>query len=110
GVRHFGAHDGDITSVVARRFFLLVGGVMLFVDDDEGKIGDWREDSGASADDHASFSTLDAVPLLGAFFVGESGVQDRDFITEDLVEVGGDGGCESDFGDKEDGGASGFEN
>ena len=110
GIRHLGAHDGDVAGVVARRFFLLVGGVVLFVDDDEREIGDRREDRRARADDHARVAALDAVPLLGAFAIGERGVQDGNFVAEDLVQVGGDGGSQTDFGDKEDGGASGFEN
>ncbi len=109
GVRHLGAHHGDVAGVVARGFFLLVGRVVFLVDDDQREIGDRREDCGPRADDHARVSALDAVPLLGALAVGECGVQDGDFIAEDLMQVGGDGGSEADFGDEEDGGASGFE-
>ena len=109
GIRHLGAHDGNVAGVVARRFFLLVGGVLLFVDDDQSEIGHRREDCRARADHHARVAALDAMPLLGAFFVGERGVQDGDFVAENLMQVGGDGGREADFRDEEDGGASGFE-
>jgi hypothetical protein len=91
GIRHLGAHHGNVAGVVARRFFLLVGGVVFFVDDDQGEIGDRGEDGGARADDHARIAALDAVPLLGAFFVGKRGVQDGNFVAEDLVQIGGDG-------------------
>ena len=82
---------------------------MLFVDDDEREIGDGGEDRGARADDHARVAALDAVPLLGALLVGERGVQDGDFVAEDLMQIGGDGGRQTDFRDEQDGGASGFE-
>ena len=108
-VRHLGAHYGNIAGVVARRFFLLVGGVVLFVDDDQCEIGDRGKDCGARADDHAGVSTFDAVPLLGAFAVGERGVEDGNFIAEDLMQVGGDGRGQTDFGDEQDRGTSGFE-
>ena len=71
GVRHLGAHHGHIARMVARRFFLLVGGVLLFIHDDQGKISDRGEHRRARTDHHAGFSALDAMPLLGAFFVGE---------------------------------------
>ena len=109
GVRHLGAHDGDIAGVVARRFLLLVGRVVLFIDDDQREVGDRSENGGARADDHASFSALDAMPLLGAFAVGKRGMQDGDFVAEDLMQIGGDGGSKADFGDEQDCGASGFE-
>ena len=110
GIRHLGAHYGDVAGVVARRFFLLVGGVVLFVDDDQREIGDRGKHRGPRADDHARFAALDAVPLLGAFAVGERGVQDGDFVAEDLVQVGRDGRCETNFRNEQDGRASGFEN
>ena len=109
GVRHLGAHHGDVARVVSRRFLLLVGGVVFFVDDDEREIADRSEDSRARADDHARFSALDAVPLLGALVVGKRGVQDGDFVAEDLMEIGGDGGRQANFRHEQNGGASRFE-
>ncbi len=82
---------------------------MFFVDDDQREIGNRREDRGTSADDHARVAALDAMPLLGALFVGERGVQDGNFVAEDLVQIGGDRRREADFRDEENGGASGFE-
>jgi hypothetical protein len=92
-VGHLGAHDGGVAGVVAWRFFLLVGSVVFLVDDDEGEVGDGSEDSGARADDHARFASLDAVPLLGPLAVREPGVEDRDFVAEDLMQVGSDCWC-----------------
>ena len=109
GIRHLGAHHGDVAGMVARRLFLLVGRIVLLVDDDQREIGNRREDRRARADDHARFAALDAMPLLGAFFVGKRRVQDGDFVAEDLVQIGGDGGREADFRNQQNGGASGFE-
>ncbi len=109
GIRHLGAHHGDVAGVVARRFFLLVRGIVFFVDDDQREIGDRGEDRGARADDHARVAALDAMPLLGALLVGERRVQDGNFVAEDLMQIGGDGGREADFRDKQNGRASGFE-
>ena len=109
GIRHLGAHHGNIAGVIARRLLLLVGGIMFFVDDDQREIGNRREDGRASADDHARVPALDAMPLLRALLVGERGVQDGNFIAEDLVQIGGDRWREADFRDEENGGAPSFE-
>ena len=109
GIRHLGAHHGNVAGVIARRLFLLVRRVVLFVDDDERKIGDRGEDRRARADDHARFAALDAMPLLGAFAVGERGVQDGNFIAEDLMQVGSHRRSQADLRNEQDGGASGFE-
>ncbi len=81
---------------------------MLFVDDDEREIGDRREDGGARADDDASFTATNAMPLLGTFVVGEGGVQDGDLVAEGVVQLRRSGGSESDLGDEHDRGPSGF--
>jgi len=49
------------------------------------------------------------MPLLGAFAVRERGVQNGDFITENLMQVGGNRRSQTDFRNEEDGGASRFE-
>ena len=95
--------------MIARRFLLLVGRIVLFVDDDECEIVDRREHRRARAHDHARFAALDAMPLLGAFAIGERGMQDGHFVAEDLVQVGGDGWREADLRNEQNGGASGIE-
>jgi len=45
GVRHLGAYHGHVTGVIARRFFLLIRGIVFFIDDDEREIGYRGEDS-----------------------------------------------------------------
>ena len=37
------------------------------------------------------------MPLLSPLLVGECGMQDRDFVTENLVQIGGHGGSETDL-------------
>ncbi len=82
---------------------------MLFVDDDQREIGDWSKNGGSGADHDASVSALDAMPLLGAFAIGKRRMQDRDFVAENLMEIGGDGGSKADLGNEKYGGAPGFE-
>ena len=72
---------------------------MFLVDDDQRKIGYWGKDCRPRTDDHARVAAFDAVPLLGALAVRQRGVQDGNFIAEDLVEVGRDGGSETNFRD-----------
>ena len=100
--------DRDVAGMVARRLFLLVRRIVLFVDDDQREIGDRREDSRTRAHDHARFAALDAMPLLRALFVGERGMQDRNFVAEDLMQIGGNGGREADFRNQKNGGAARF--
>src|ERR1700722_812910 len=70
GVRHFGAHDRDVTGVVAWRFLLLVRRVLFLVDDDEREVGDGGKYSGARAYHHSRITPLNTMPLLGALAVG----------------------------------------
>src|SRR5581483_5629210 len=84
-IGHLGAHDGDIAGMIARHFLLLVGGVLLLVDDDEREVTDGRENGGARADHDAGFPLANAVPLLGALSVGESGMEDSNLVSEDLM-------------------------
>src|SRR5262245_6787284 len=72
-----GADDGDVAAVVARRFFLLVAGLLLFVDDNEAKIFDGRKNGGTRADNDARFAVAHAPPFAGACDIAERGVQDR---------------------------------
>ena len=75
--------------MVAGRFFLLVRGVVLLIDDDESQINDGSEYRRARAYHHARVAAFDLMPLLIMFAIGESRVQDGHFVTEDLMQVGG---------------------
>src|SRR5580704_6108874 len=95
--------------MVARRFFLFVAGLLLFVDDDEAEIFERREDGGARADDDASLAVADAPPFAGALDVAERGMKNGD-----AFEASAEPGAalttypqsESDFGNENDGGFS----
>ena len=82
---------------------------MLFINDEQSEIGNRGKDGRARTDDHARFSALDSVPLLGALAVGERRMKNSDFVAEDLMQIGCDCGCEADFGDEENCRASSFE-
>jgi hypothetical protein len=47
--------------------------------------------------------------LFGTFAVGECGVQNSHFVTEYLMQVGGDCWGEADLWDQKDSGAAGLE-
>ncbi len=49
------------------------------------------------------------MPLLGAFLVGQRRVQDGDFVSEHLMQVGSDGRSQADLRDQQNGRASGLE-
>ena len=73
---------GGVAGVVARGGVLLVGGLVLLVDDDEAEIAA-RGKNGASRSDHnARSSGLDALPLIVALANGERAVEYRDVISE----------------------------
>lgn len=61
------AEHGDVAPMVARGLILLVGIFVLFIDDDQSEIGQWREDCRAGTDDDAGLPFADAVPFVEAF-------------------------------------------
>ena len=85
-----GAQHGDIAAVVARDVFLLVGVLVLLIDEDEAEVRQRREDGGARADDDAGDALADAVPFVEALALGEVRVQHGD-----LVLHGGEAGFEA---------------
>ena len=68
-IGHLRAHDSDVTGVIARGFFLLVGRVVLFIDNKQSQIVHGGEHGGTRPDHDSRVPTLDAMPLLGAFAV-----------------------------------------
>ena len=87
---HLGAHHRHVAGVVARHFFLLVGVVVLLIHHDERQVGHRREHGRACSYHNVGFAIADALPLLGALVVAEGGMQDGNFVAEDLVQIGGD--------------------
>src|SRR6516164_1220147 len=78
GIFELCAHDGYIAAVVARRFFLLVAGFLLFVDDHESEIVERSENRRTSAHHYARPAIAHAPPFLGALDVAQSGMKHRD--------------------------------
>ena len=109
GIRHFRAHHRDIARVITRSLFLLVGRIVLFIDDDQRKIGNRREHGGTRTYDHARFAALDAVPLLRALLVGKRRMQNRDFVAKNLMQISCNRGRKSNLRHEKNGRASGFE-
>src|ERR1043166_7829425 len=106
-VFHFGADDGDVAAVVARRLFLLVAGFLLFVHDDETEIFDGRENRRTCSDNDAGFTVADAPPFACTFDVAESGVQDGyafEARSKPGTALAANPKRECDFGHQDDGG------
>ena len=59
-------NDRHVAAVVARRLFLLVGAVVLLVDDDQAEVGERGEDRRARADAHAGLAAAHPPPLVVA--------------------------------------------
>ena len=89
-----------IAAVIARSFLLLIAAVVLFVNNDEAEILHWREDARAGANDDARLATLNATPLIGAFGIAESGMQNGHLLAEALKKLSRHSGRESDFGNQ----------
>ena len=67
-----GAEGGDVAGVVARVALLLVGGVVLLVDDDQPEALDRREDRRARADGDPRLAGAQAAPLVVALALADS--------------------------------------
>ncbi len=77
-----GAVGGDVAGVVARVALLLVGRVVLLVDDDQPEPLDGREDRGARADGDPRLAAAQPPPLVVALALRQRGVQERDGVAE----------------------------
>ena len=62
---------------------------MLLIHHDERQVGHRREDGGARAYHNVGLAVADAFPLLGPLVVAERGMEDRNLVAEDLVQIGG---------------------
>ena len=76
----FRPDDGDIASVITRRFLLFVGGLVFFIDHDEAEIFERRENRAAGADDDAGAAGMELVPFVVPFAFGKMTVQDRNHV------------------------------
>jgi hypothetical protein len=91
------ADDGDVAAVVSRTLFLLVGAVVLFVNDNQSHLLERREHRRPGADDDIDVAAADALPLVVALAIGEAAVLDGDAVAERLAEDDGHRGSEGDL-------------
>lgn len=105
----FGPVDGEIPAVVTRCFLLLIGGFVLFVDDDEAEVVEGGEDRRTRPDHDPGLAACDAQPTVAPFPFGEVTVPDHD-VHPKRFEPGPE--CadglrgECDFGNKKEGSGS----
>jgi hypothetical protein len=94
---------GDGAGVVARvGRGLLIGRLVLLVDDDQAKVGHRGEEGGARADDDRALAGSHQFPLGVAFGVAERGVEDGDLAGEAVGEAGDDLRGERDLGHEDE--------
>ena len=74
----FRAHHGHVPPVIARRFFLLVARLLLFIDHDQPEIFDRRENGRARSHHHARLAAPHAPPFPRALHFRQRAVQHRD--------------------------------
>ena len=89
-----GAFDGYISAMIARLSVLLVGRLVLLVDDDEAELSGGGENRGARSDNYAALARGNAEPLAAALTRSEPRMQDtnsRQASGETLDGLGGQG-------------------
>ncbi len=91
GAFHLATDDGDVSGMVAGRFFLLVSVLVLFIHDDQAERFDRREDCRTRPDDNAGAAPANLVPFIVALACGQVAVQDGD---QGLKPAGGEPGFE----------------
>ena len=72
-----GPQNGDITSVIPRRLFLLVGALMLFIDDDYSKVFERRKDGASRPNDNTRTARMNLPPLIKTFASRRDGCEAR---------------------------------
>ena len=104
-----GADDGHVAGVVDDAVFLLEGGFVFLVDDDEAQIGEGEEEGGAGADDDGGGAVGDGAPGDAAGAGGEVAVPDGGGDAEAAGEAVEPLGAECNFGEEDEGLAAGGE-
>src|SRR5262245_9925806 len=82
GVGQTRAHNRRVAPVIARRLFLFVRGLVLFVDDDKADVFQRREDARTGADADSGLALTNAIPFVKAFAVRERRMQNGDGVAE----------------------------
>ena len=97
-----GALGGDVARVVAGVALVLVGGVVLLVDDDQAEVLDRREHGRARTDADPRLARAQAPPLVVALGRAQPRVQHRDGVAEALDEAPHDLRGQRDLRDEHD--------
>ncbi len=112
GLAACGDEAGETESGITGGVFLVIGGFVGLVDDDEAEIMDGGKESGTGADDDDGVAGggfgEDTEPSFAAFGGGLVGVDEVDTGAESLLENLDELGGEGDFGNEEDGGVLRF--
>src|SRR5262245_60313791 len=98
--------------MVTRRLFLLVGILVLFIDDDETEIRARSEDCGPRADDSTGPALSNFMPFIMPLTFAEMGMKDGNFMLgtgEARLEPLDRLRCEGDFRYEHDGGLPAFD-
>ena len=82
-----GAPAGDPARVVAGVALVLIGALVLLVDDDQAEIVDRREHGRARSDADARLAAAQPHPLVVALAQAERGVQDRHHVAEPRLKA-----------------------
>ncbi len=75
------AHHRHVARVVTRRFFLLVSCLVFFIDNDERKVFERRENGAARANHDSGATGMNFVPFIMAFASRQMAVQNGDHIS-----------------------------
>jgi hypothetical protein len=76
---------------------------MLFVDHDQGEIGNRCEHGGTRPDHDSGFATANTAPLVGALVVGQRRMQNRDLVAKNVVKISCRGWRETDLRHQQNG-------
>jgi len=95
-------HQREVASVVARCFLLLVGGVVLLVDDDQPEVLERCEEGGTGADNDPRLSGPDPLPFAPPFAVRERRVQDSGLRSEATLDRSRGRRSEADLGHQDE--------
>ncbi len=87
GAAHHGQVHRHFTRGVARGFVLLVGALVLLVDDDDAKVAQRGEQGRAGAHHHLRLATLDEAPLVEALAHRQPRVQHGHLVAEARTEA-----------------------
>ena len=96
------ARRPTVARVVAGVALVLVGGVVLLVDDDQPEVRDRGEDGGARADGDPRLARAQPPPLVVALALPQRGVQQRDGVAEARLEAADGLRRERDLGHEHD--------